>query len=103
MDAAVNFYEGLLGDKCQSRFKYPQASLEIARINNVLIISGSEEALKPFVDTNATFSVDSLEEFKTFLLVNGAEIVRDIQQVPTGWNMTVKHKDGFKVEYVQLK
>lgn len=103
MDAAISFYEGLLGEKCQNRFKYPQASLEIARINNILIIAGTDEALKPFKDTNATFSVDSLEEFKTFLLNNGAEIIRDIQQVPTGWNMTVKHKDGLQVEYVQLK
>jgi hypothetical protein len=28
-------------------------------------------------------------------------MIKDIQKVPTGWNMTVKHKDGIIIEYVQ--
>ncbi|HEX3006875.1 MAG TPA: VOC family protein [Bacteroidales bacterium] len=103
IEAAIDFYERLFGEKHQSRFTYAQAGLELARVNSILIIAGTDEALAPFRNTSSTFSVDSVEEFKTFLLNNGASIIRDIQQVPTGWNMTALHKDGFQVEYVQLK
>ncbi|WP_123054368.1 hypothetical protein [Clostridium sp. JN-1] len=75
--------------------------VEIINIDNLLIIAGSEEELAPVRNTMATFSVDSFEEYKEVLLNSGATIIKDIQEVPTGWNMTVKHKDGIIVEYVQ--
>lgn len=102
MDEAVEFYQKLLDDKCSLRFKYPQVDLELAQVGNVLLICGSDEALQPFRDTKATFSVDSIIEYKNFLLNNGATIIRDIRQVPTGLNMTIKHKDGTIVEYVEF-
>jgi hypothetical protein len=101
LDAAVTFYEQLLNEPCASRFSYAQMNLEIARVNNFLIIAGTEEALEPFKTTQATMLVDSLAEFKAFLLKNEALILRDIQQVPTGFNMTVRHKDGLTIEYVE--
>lgn len=72
-------------------------------MGNILIVSGSDEALKSFKDTKATFLVDSITEFKEFLLNNGATIIRDLKEVPTGMNMTVKHFDGTIVEYVEHK
>ena len=103
MNTAVDFYEKLTNEKCTSKFEYKQVGLEIARINNLLIIAGSEEALKPFRNTTATFLVDSISECKDFLVECGAEIIQDIQQVPTGLNMTAKHKDGVIIEYVEHK
>jgi len=47
--------------------------------------------------------VDSISEYKDFLIQNGVVIIRDIQQVPTGLNMTVKHKDEVIIEYVEHK
>jgi len=85
------------------RFKYSQVNLQLAQVGNILIISGSAEALKPFKDTQATFLVDSIIEFKDFLLNNGAIVIRDLKEVPTGMNMTVKHLDGTIVEYVEHK
>ncbi len=101
MDKAIELYEKVLNEKCTSRFQYPQVNLEIARIENILIISGSDEALKPFRSTNATFLVDSVAEFKEFLLCTGATVIRDIREVPTGLNMTVQHSDGNTIEYVE--
>lgn len=101
MDKAIEFYEKVLSEKCASRFQYPEAKLEIARIANVLIISGSDQALMLFKATNATFLVDSVTEFKEFLLNTGATIIRDIREVPTGFNMTVQHSDGNTIEYVE--
>lgn len=61
------------------------------------------ERLKLFKNTQATFLVDSIIEFKDFLLDNGVTIIRDLKEVPTGMNMTVKHFDGTIVEYVEHK
>lgn len=101
IDQSIKFYERILNEKCNSRFKYSQVNLELARIGNILIISGSDEALKPFRDTQATFLVDSITEFKNFLLNNGSTIIQDIKEAPTGFNMAVKHSDGCIVEYVE--
>jgi hypothetical protein len=103
MDAAVGFYEKILGEKCSKRFQYAQVNLELAQLGNILIIAGSDDSLRPFVNTKATFLVDSILEFKNFLLNNGADVISDIKEVPTGYNMTVKHFDGTIAEYVEHK
>jgi hypothetical protein len=59
-----------------------------------LIIAGSEEALKPIKSTQATFLVDSLDEFKAYLKEKGTILIREPNKVPTGKNMTVRHPDG---------
>lgn len=101
MNASIKFYEQLFGEPCASRFVYAQMNLEIARVNNFLIIAGTNQALEPFRTTQATMLVDSVDDFKIFLLANGASIISDIQQVPTGLNMTIKHNDGLVIEYVE--
>lgn len=68
MNQAVEFYENLLNDKCKMRFKYQQVNLELAQVGNILIICGSDEALKDFKDTKATILVDSIFLYKEFLL-----------------------------------
>ncbi|MGX8126189.1 VOC family protein [Clostridioides difficile] len=75
--------------------------MELAQVGNVLLLSGSDDALKPFIETKSTFIVDSVDEWRSYLLKNGAVVVRDKKKVPTGYNMTVKHPDGTIVEYVQ--
>lgn len=102
MDTALTFYEELFNQKCSVRFRYEEAGLELAQIADILILAGSDEALAPFCDTKATFVVDSIAEFKDHLMKNGAKIIRDLKQVPTGINMTVKHADGTIVEYVEM-
>lgn len=103
IDGAIAFYEKLLDVKCSSKFKYAEMNLNIASVGDILIIGGTDEALKPFKDTNATFLVDSVAEFKNYLLKNGAEVVHDIKEVPTGKNMTMRHADGTVIEYVEHK
>jgi predicted enzyme related to lactoylglutathione lyase len=100
-EKAIEFYEGLFQKKINSRFKIKNPDLEVINIDNLLIIVGTKEELASVRNTMATFSVDSLEEYKEVLLNSGATIIKDIKKVPTGWNMTVKHKDGIVVEYVQ--
>ena len=103
IEQSIEFYEKVLNEKCNLRFQYSEMNLELAQIGKILIISGSDVALKPFRDTQATFLVDSVIEYKDFLLSNGATIIRDLKKVPTGMNMTVKHLDGTIIEYVEHK
>jgi len=93
--------EHLAGTKATSRFAVPAAGLELARVQDILIIAGSDEALRPFRSTNATSLFDSLEEYHRFLLANGGTILHPPQQVPTGINMTVRHPDSLVVEYAE--
>ncbi len=101
LKSAIEFYEKLLGTPVARRIEIPQIGLELAQIGDILIIAGSDEALKPFRSTQATFLVDSLDEFKAYLEEKGAEIIRGPTKVPTGWNMTLRHPDGSVIEYVK--
>ena len=102
IEMAITFYENLLQTTCGIRFVYKEINLELAQIGNLLIIAGSDEALKPFRSTSMTLRVDSITEYKDFLLKNNARIIRDITPVPTGFNMTAQHEDSTIVEYVEF-
>lgn len=101
INSAIEFYEGLFHNKCNLRFTYQEMDLELAQVENILILCGSKQSLEPFRDTKATFLVDSVTEFRNYLLKHGATIIRDLKKVPTGANMTVKHVDGTIFEYVE--
>lgn len=101
LNPSIEFYEELLGTAAPMRFEIPQIGLELAQVGDILLIAGSDEALKPFRSTQATMLVDSLDEFKTYLEEKGAEIIRGPNTVPTGRNMAVRHPDGSIIEYVE--
>jgi predicted enzyme related to lactoylglutathione lyase len=101
LNQVLEFYEELLDTPVAMRFKMQQIGLELAQVGNILLIAGSDEALKPFRSTQATFLVDSLDEFKAYLEEKGAKIIRGPNKVPTGRNMTVRHSDGSVIEYVE--
>lgn len=101
LDSAITFYEKLTNHTVDMRFEMPLNNLELASIDDFLLISGKEEDLNPFKQTKVTFLVDSIAEFKSFLENNGSTIIREPSQVPTGKNMTIKHPDGLVAEYVE--
>ncbi len=101
MDQAVEFYVNLLDEKCSMRYEHKQFHMELAQVGSILIICGTDEVLESFKNTKATFIVDSLIEFRDFLLENDATIMKDIKETPTGLNMIVKHFDGMIVEFVE--
>ena len=68
LNLSIEFYEELLGTAAAMRFEIPQIGLELAQVGEILLIAGSDEALKPFRSPQATMLVDSLDEFKTCLL-----------------------------------
>jgi len=102
-DETLRFYESLTGTKSIRKFSMPVIGLELAQVQDILIIAGKEEALRPFRQTSATFLVDSLDEYYRFLTEQGVSIISPPKVVPTGMNMTVRHPDGAIVEYVEHK
>ncbi len=102
LNRAIAFYENLFNEKCNLRFMYSEARLELAGVGSILLIAGSEEALQQFKNTKATFIVDSLNDFKEELIKHGAVILQEPRKVPTGVNMRIKHPDGAIIEYVEL-
>jgi catechol 2,3-dioxygenase-like lactoylglutathione lyase family enzyme len=67
LNMALEFYDELLGTPAAMRFEMPQIGVELAQVGDILLKAGSDEALKPFRSTQATFLVDSLDSLKLTL------------------------------------
>jgi predicted enzyme related to lactoylglutathione lyase len=70
-------------------------------IGDVLAVGGTDEALEPIRGSHGPWIVEDIDDARAKLLANGASVVRDIEDVPTGRMMYMKHADGSVVEYVQ--
>lgn len=101
LEGTIVFYENLFGESCQLRFFYPAMNLELARVENILMIAGPEDVLEALKETRSTFLVDDLDSFEQHLEQCGAQILSRPKVVPTGRNMRVQHPDGLVVEYVE--
>ncbi len=102
LETSVSFYESLFGERSSLRESYPEVGAEAVQVGSLLLIAGPDQALEPFRATQANFLVDSLSEWKDFLLKSGATLVQEPKQAPTGWEMRVKHPDGTQIKYVQF-
>ena len=102
LDDAIAFYENLFKEECWLWFQYSEIGLELAGIGSILLIAGSDEALTPFKSTQATFLVDSLNDFREELTQQGAVILAEQNAVPTGANMRAIHPDGTIIEYIEF-
>ncbi|MBO0780517.1 MAG: hypothetical protein J2P37_16970, partial [Ktedonobacteraceae bacterium] len=100
-ETGVAFYESLFGTPCGVRESYPEAGIEAVQVGSILLIAGETQTLGSLKATQANFLVDSLIEWKDFLLESGATFLDGPKQAPTGWEMRVKHPDGTQVKYVQ--
>jgi hypothetical protein len=75
--------------------------LFLVGIGDVLVIGGTDEVLTPIRGTFGPWIVEDIDDAKAELLANGASVMRDIDDIPTGRMMYMKHADGSVVEYVQ--
>lgn len=101
LEKALPFYEELLQTKAGTRFHYAEKKLDVAVVGQLLLISGTDEALAVVRNISLSFLVDDVHAYKTWLLDNGAVIRQDITKVPTGYNMLVQQLDGTVIEYVE--
>lgn len=82
------------------RFRY--GALELAAVGTFLLIAGDEADLAPYRQTQATVTVENLEDMRLKLEAEGSEVLVSPQDVPTGRNMTIRHVGGAIIEYVEL-
>lgn len=75
--------------------------LTLVGIGDVLVIGGTDEVLAPIRGTFGPWIVEDIDDAKAKLLASGASVVRDIDDIPTGRMMYMRHADGSVVEYVQ--
>lgn len=75
--------------------------MEIATVKSILLVAGPEGAIAPVKEMKLALLVDSLNEWKEELVKKGATILSEPQEVPTGYNMFVRHPDGSLVEYIE--
>ncbi|WP_204249879.1 VOC family protein [Methanobacterium subterraneum] len=82
LDEHLNFYEKLMGMKVEMRTPLPDLGLELAQIDDLLIIAGLEQTLKPFKRTQSTFLVDSVEEYQVFLEETDQKLLEALKESP---------------------
>lgn len=101
LEKALSYYEELLQTKAGTRFYYAEKKLDIAVVGQILLISGTDEALEVVRNIALSFLVDDIHAYKAWLLDNGAVVRQDITKVPTGYNMIVQLPDGTVIEYIE--
>jgi len=101
-EPAVKYYVALMGEPIQRKFEIPSKGITVAKIGNILVIGGSEDALIPLKQIRATFTVDSIDEYETYLRENSAIILQSTTPTPVGRNMIAKGSDGLVFEYVEI-
>lgn len=102
LERCLSFYENILREPCQLRFNYTERALELASVGAVLLIAGSETALAAGPAMTGTFAVDSLDDSRQELIRQGAAIIREPADTPTGRNLFAAHPDGAIFEYMQF-
>jgi len=107
LEAAVAFYERLLGERARARFKNPTATLDLVLVGSLLVIAGDPDALASRQELKATLIVDSLDQWRSEIERRGASIIEPPARGPLsplgpiGAFMFVRHPDGALFEYFQ--
>ncbi|WP_430423039.1 VOC family protein [Methylibium petroleiphilum] len=100
-DAAVAFYEGLLGQEARLRLTLLDGRLRIAQVASMLLIGADPALLDAIAGIRAAYLVEDIAAFAEQLPRQGATIVEPLTEIATGRSMVVRHPDGLLVEYVE--
>ncbi|WFB05827.1 hypothetical protein LRS74_01415 [Streptomyces sp. LX-29] len=100
LDVALPTFEALTGAESGLRFMY--RDVELAAIGGFLLVAGTEQALAPFRDVQATVIVEDLDDVFTVVARQGGQTLDGPNTVPTGRNLTIRHPGGAVVEYVEF-
>ncbi|MFF4340813.1 VOC family protein [Kitasatospora sp. NPDC001540] len=99
LDRALPALRELTGQEVGRRFAF--GDVEVAGIGGFLLVAGTEEALAPYRDVQATVLVDDLDGLQALLDARGGEVLSGPNRVPTGRNAVVRHPGGVVLEYVE--
>jgi predicted enzyme related to lactoylglutathione lyase len=99
LDTALPSLVALTGVQPQWRGGF--ADLELAGVGRFLLIAGTDQALAPYRETQATAVVSDLAALQETLAAYGAQIIDGPLHAPNGPGLTARHADGSVVEYIQ--
>lgn len=100
-ESTIAFYERINNTRCDLRFDVNQGSVEGAIVGDMMIFSGAPGALASIRQLQATFFVDSLDDFVLPLIANGGEVVRLPHSDRLGRHLWVRNPDDLVVEYLE--
>lgn len=100
-DAALQFYEGVLGQAPRLDLELLDGRLRIAQVASMLLIGAEAQLLASMPPVRAAWLVDDIEAFAEQLPRQGATLVEGLADIATGRSMLVRHPDGLLVEYVE--
>jgi hypothetical protein len=100
-ELTIAFYEKIHNIRCDLRFDMNQGSVKGAIVGDMMIFSGTLGALASIRQLQATFFVDSLDDFVLLLIANGGEVVRVPQNDGLGRHLWVRNPGDLVVEYLE--
>ncbi|WP_431032252.1 VOC family protein [Streptomyces sp. P6-2-1] len=100
LDTALPVFRALTGE--EPRLRFTHRGIELAAVGGFLLLAGAPEALAPVRATQATVVVDALGPVLDGAAREGAEILAQPRDVPTGRNLVVRHPGGAVIEYVEF-
>jgi hypothetical protein len=100
-ELTITFYEKIHNIQCDLRFDVNQGSVKGAIVGDMMVFSGPAGALASIRQLQATFFVDSLDDFVLLLIANGGEVVRRSQNDGLGRHLWVRNPDNLLVEYLE--
>ncbi|MFE4534699.1 hypothetical protein ACFRKB_06400 [Streptomyces scopuliridis] len=100
IDTALPMFVDLTGE--QPRPRVSHRGVEIVRVGNYLLLTGSEEALSVCRGTHATSITDSMDRALRITDLHGGEIVDGPAENPVGRSLTVRYPGGAIIEYVEI-
>jgi hypothetical protein len=100
-ELTITFYEKIHNTQCDLRFEMNQGSVNAAIVGDMMIFSGTAGSLASIRQLQATFFVDSLDDFVLLLIANGGEVVHLPQSDGLGRHLWVRNPDDLVVEYLE--
>jgi hypothetical protein len=99
LDGTLALLQKLHTGEPHLRFSF--GAWQLVGIGDILLVGGTNETLAPIRGSFGPWIVTNIDETRRVLVEAGAEIISDIEPVPTGRMLYARHPDGCVVEYVE--
>jgi len=100
MEVTLDVLRALTGKELDLRFKV--AEVEIAAIGDFCVVAAPTEQHKALREIVGPVIVDDLDQTRACLLGQGAVVVQDRFDAPTGSVLYARNKDGVVVEWLEF-
>ncbi|MBY3064527.1 hypothetical protein HFO74_13955 [Rhizobium laguerreae] len=100
-EQVISFYEKLHNTSSELRFDIHEGCINVAIVGDIMIFSGTAEALAEIRHIQATFLVDALDDFLLLLIARGGEVLRVTYNDRLGRHLWMRNPDDLVVDYLE--